>query len=311
MKNKGFTLIELLAVITILSVILILIIPSVSKVILTSKDTVYEAQVNEILSSAYDWSLKNPSYLPNINEEYYITLALLKQEGLISSDIKDPKTKELFPDNLVVRIKNIGKSSSKDKYSKKSGDYLYTVLIDELSDPNYNSNNIKITLDSLTPNSEGNYVLNVNVNDSLFDIENIKYTVYKNSSIDNDLTSKVIKNIMHENVLVSSIDKTKAGIYYVNYTVIDSNGYATLVTLSIIITDDVAPEINLPTENKISVNIEEFDLKEGVSCIDNSGICEIKVENIEEVETGKYVVTYTAQDPSGNLSTKKRTITKE
>ena len=59
MKNKGFTLIELLAVIIILSILIILVYPSVTNVMTKSKETIYQKQINTILNAAYDYTLQN------------------------------------------------------------------------------------------------------------------------------------------------------------------------------------------------------------------------------------------------------------
>ena len=49
-----------------------------------------------------------------------------------------------------------------------------------------------------------------------------------------------------------------------------------------------------------------------VTCSDNSGYCDIEFSGeIDFGVIGKYIITYTAKDPSGNTTTKKRVITIE
>jgi len=62
MNKKGFTLVELLAVIIILAAILVIILPSVSRTLKKSKNTIYDIQINDILKSTYDYSLKKVKF---------------------------------------------------------------------------------------------------------------------------------------------------------------------------------------------------------------------------------------------------------
>ena len=138
MKNGGFTLIELLGVIIILSIIAALVFPAVSSILNEANNTVYQTQLNNILSSAYDFSLKNISDLPSKNENLYVTLGQLKSEGLIDPNITDPNTNIKFPNNLVIRIKKVDSNYNYDKTnSKLVGDYLYTALFDNLESTDF------------------------------------------------------------------------------------------------------------------------------------------------------------------------------
>lgn len=308
MKNKGFTLIELLAVIILLVIIFMIIVPNVTKIINNSEDTIYQNQINTILNAAYDLSLKNTKYLPDKNNKSFITLGELKSKGLINSDIKDPTTKEVFSDDLVVSIVNVGNNyKSKSKYSKSSGNYLYTLEIELMNSPDYKSKRPTIELVGLVKNSEGNYVTNIDINETYDDVS------YKAMSSDGkDLTSNVIINITKEDKFLEKIDTSKVGIYHINYTVIDYNGYSRTITRSIIVSDNTPPTIIIPEETKISKNVTSFDLMKDVSCEDNSGDC--KITSTGEINlgvSGKYVIEYTVQDSSGNTVTKKRIITIE
>lgn len=305
MKESGFTLVELLGVIVILSLILMLVFPTVNNILSQSKDTVYQKQINSILSAAYDFSLKNIKYLPEYNQKSYVTLGELKYEGMIDVDIKNPDTNEKFKDNLVISIYNVGASyKNSDSSAKLEGDYLYTLEFDKLNDLSLLP---KITLDGLTRNSDGNYILTLDLNE---DFVNINYTA---SSIDGiDLTGKVKKYITLDDSTVDNIDTSKPNIYKINYTVIDDNGYASTSILSVIISDTIAPTIILPENSTINKDITDFDLMEGVICEDNSNYCDITTSGkIDYGVIGKYIITYKAKDPSGNTSTKKRVITIE
>lgn len=305
MKEKGFTLVELLGVIVILSLVLMLVFPTVNNILSQSKDTIYQKQINSILSAAYDFSLKNIKYLPEYNQKSYVTLGELKYEGMIDVDIKNPYTDEKFKDNLVISIHNVGASyKNSDSSAKLEGDYLYTLEFDKLKDLSLLP---KITLEGLTQNSDGNYILTLDLNEEFTDIN-----CTASSIEDIDLTDKVKKYITLEDSTVDSIDTSKPNIYKINYTVIDDNGYANTTILSIIIADTIAPTITLPENSTINKNVTAFDLMDGVSCEDNSNYCDISTSGkIDYGVIGKYIITYTAKDPSGNTTTKKRVITIE
>lgn len=305
MKENGFTLVELLGVIVILALIMLLVFPTVNNILSQSKDTVYQKQINRILSSAYDFSLKNIKYLPEYNQKSYVTLGELKYEGMIDVDIKNPDTNEKFKDNLVISIHNVG---SNYKYSnsnaKLEGDYLYTLEFDKLNDLSLLP---KITLDGLTQNSDGNYILVLDLNETFVDIN---YTATSTDGI--NLTDRVKKYITLNDSAIDNIDTSKSNIYKINYTVVDDNGYANTSILNIIIADTIAPTIILPENNIINKDVTNFDLMNGVSCEDNSNYCDITTSGeIDYGVIGKYIITYTAKDPSGNTTTKKRVITIE
>ena len=301
--KKGFTLVELLGVIVILAIIALLTFPAIEKVIKKSSDTVYDAQINTILTAAYDFSLKNISFLPNNNEIKYITLGELKLDGLVDFDIKDPRTKEKFPDNLVISIRNVGNSyKNNSDLSRKTGNYLYTI---ELSNLDNKSLEPIINLTGLTKNSNGDYILIKSLNESLSDIS---YTAQSISGV--NLTDKVRYYIESNDSVVDSINTSNPGIYKIHYFVIDDNWYAKTLILNVIISDTTPPTITIPSNNTINKNISNFNLMEGVECSDNSGFCDVTYSGeINFGVVGKYIIEYTAKDPSGNTGTSKRVIT--
>ena len=304
MKNKGFTLVELLGVVVILVVIFLLVFPSVNKILFTSKETVYQTQINKILNAAYDFSLKNTNYLPSRGNKSYITLGELKTEGLIDFNIENPQTKKNFEDNLVISIHNVGANYKYSNLkSKLEGDYLYTIEEEK------NNNNLlpTILLEGLEPNSNGEYKIDLELND-----EYNEYNVVATSSNGMDLTDKVVKYILKNNEVEEEIDTTKIGIYKIIYTVVDNNGYSKTLVLNIIIKDTTLPEILNLENTTIGKDIKSFDLLEGIVCQDNSGHCDITTSGIIKFGVAdKYIIEYIAKDPSGNTFTKERVITVE
>ena len=113
-------------------------------------------------------------------------------------------------------------------------------------------------------------------------------------------------------LLNHSVNTSVSSIYKINYFVIDNEGNANTTVLNVIVEDITQPSINLPSNNKISTSTMNVNLLEGVSCTDNSGFCDITYTgSITYGVAGKYVIEYTAQDPSGNTTISRRVITVE
>lgn len=303
MNKKGFTLIELLGVIIILGIIIAIAFPSVSNILNKGENVVNDIQINRILDAAYDFTLKNTDFLPEKDEIKYITLNQLKKENLVDSDIKD-SNKKMFSDDLLISIKNKISQSKKDKHYKYNGDYLYTIELEFMNSSEYIDNKPIISFIGFetTP-----IVIDLNIGDDYIPLE------YSAESINGiDLTDRVVENIIYNSKNRKKIDTKTAGIYYINYSVIDDNGYASLATVNVIVSDNEKPTIFIPSDETISKSKTSYDFLEGVRCEDNSGACEIKINgSINFGVSGKYIIEYIASDPSGNTAIKKRTITVE
>ena len=104
MNRKAFTLIELLAVITILSLVALVTSISVANMVKESKDELSDAQMKSIKAAAESWGADNISDLPTGNDCSYLTLNDLKDEGLLDSNITDPKNKSIISNDLKIKI---------------------------------------------------------------------------------------------------------------------------------------------------------------------------------------------------------------
>lgn len=302
MNKKAFTLIELLGVITILAILFLVITPTVSNIISNSKEKALDRNVNTILTGAKDWVTENSKYLPNKGNKINITLSQLKQLGYVDTNIKNPKSGKLFSNNMIITIENTGDSipNSDEKYTKYSGDYKFSLQIQDLdNNSEYDENNPIISL-------KGDIVYFLELNSEYIDPG---YTAY--TKLGNNITSNVSTVIRKGEDTVLSIDNTKLGVYYIDYTVNDSE-YSTTVTRTIIVTDTTPPKILFSDSfnNTYTPQTSSIDLKEGVSCSDNSGKCSITTSgSITLGVTGKYVIKYISSDDSGNTSTVKKVIT--
>ena len=117
-NNKGFTLIEILAVVIILSILIALIVPAVSKYIRNGKIKYYKSLEDEIVVIARDYYTSNKSELPRgqlnsagvpmyINQ---VSLSTLTEKGYITNEIVDA---DKNPCSGYVRVENKGNKEYK------------------------------------------------------------------------------------------------------------------------------------------------------------------------------------------------------
>lgn len=307
--KKGFTVVELLGVIVILSILLVITFTSVSLIIKDSKNSLYEAQLNSILDGAYDWSLKHTYILPqNKGDKEYISLLQLQQNGYVDEFI-NPKTKEKYPIDLIISIEYTGGNYRYNSiFSKLNGNYLYTILSSDNARTNNGVIKPTITFDdtNITENDDGTY-------STTFEL-GYPYTYYTpkamiGSKIINNISSVVLDNKYEKNGREVVEDTTKKAIYYKYFIATDENGNSNYTLLKIIIDDTEAPTLVIPENDEISIDATNYNLREDVSCTDNSTKCNISVEGKIVFGTpGPYIITYKAKDPSGNTSSATRTI---
>lgn len=299
MNKKGFTLVEILAVISIIGVLLLIIIPGVNKAIKKGENVVYDVQLNNILNATYDYTLKKLSFLPSEDEIKYITLNELKYNGLINEEIKDTKTGKEFNNDLVISVRKKYSNYKKDKNYVKKGDYIYKIEKEtELE---------KKPIFTFDGYEDVPTLINVNIGDEYQELEYSAQT-YSGKKI----TEKVVKNIIYNSSTVDKINTMKAGIYYIDYCVVDDQGYSNCAKVSVVVTDSIPPSLEVGENVTISTTVETYNLMNGVKCSDNSGKCDIEIDgDIKYGVAGKYIVEYKATDPSGNTYTKERVITIE
>ena len=152
MKKRGFTLVELIAVIGILGIISLIVIPVVSNTIRKSRTDLYDVQINNISDAAKLWASDNMALLPTENDDFFvISLGELKNNGLIESDFKNPKTKEEFNDDktcVVISKNDLGFDYNVSFDEECDVKKTYIVNLDKGGSTNNPTSSIVVTKDS-------------------------------------------------------------------------------------------------------------------------------------------------------------------
>ncbi len=104
MKNKGFTLTEILAVIVIISLLMLLVTPTIINKLNTNKDKTEETQNKLLFEATSEYTGANKDKYPTVNNSTYcISINTLIENGFLNENIKDVTTKEEFKQEVVIQ----------------------------------------------------------------------------------------------------------------------------------------------------------------------------------------------------------------
>ena len=208
--KKGFTLIELLGVITILALIALIALPAIEKTIQDGKEDLYNIQIKMIEAALKDYRVDNLLMMPKNNgDTLTLTLSQLKAEGKIDKDITNPKTDELFYDDMLLYIKKVGNN--------------FEYIIDEDSGTNRNVFN---NPDAPTISLKGNI---------------IEYLTEGVPYIDQGVEAKTADDVIITGVSTEisgsdlTINPLTNGEYIIKYSVTDNDLTATVIRTVIVI----------------------------------------------------------------------------
>lgn len=103
--KKGFTLIELLAVIVILATVALIVFPNINAVILSSKQTLHDNQIEDIHKASEKWATDHIDLLDETHVNIiYVSLDAIKGTGYLEKEeIVDPLTKENMKGCLQIK----------------------------------------------------------------------------------------------------------------------------------------------------------------------------------------------------------------
>lgn len=282
---KGFTLVEVLGVIIVIGILALITYPIINNTIKENKESLYNTQLEKIKDAALGWSYTNVNMLP-IDEGGTITITLLelKKAGLVELDIRNPKTGELLPNDMIITI------------TYKNNNYEINVDGESGSDitNDFNENAPILVLN-------GNYIEYVEINDAYQDKGALAYDKNGNS---------VLVDVIYQlnGKEVGSIDTSQFNTYTAIYSA-TSNGYTSKIARTIVIRDTTPPNLIVPTKTELTaVQLETFDLLEGVTVSDNSlENINIETRGFDRLPTDK-IVEYKACDSNNNCTTKRRII---
>lgn len=165
MNKKGFTLIELLAVLVIIGLVGLITVTSITSLLKNYKNNIYDKQIDNIEEAARIWGADNLLVLPNdssstnicnyaeienCDKDYRkltITLAMLQQNGYISKDLKNPKTKERF-ENVTIDIERNGNNLKYTVNVSEEEDTRYKEIILNGADPILSSDMVPVIIEN-------------------------------------------------------------------------------------------------------------------------------------------------------------------
>lgn len=287
MKKKGFTLIELMGVIIILGVIILIATPAIRKLTSNSKEELYNIQISNIKDGLKNWAVDNSRILPqDEGDNITITLGQLKTGGYVDIELKNPKTNKCFGNDMTLEIK---------RYQKN---YIYTVNENTGTETDicddYNKPYLVLNGDAITY---------LELNDIYFD-EGVTVKDAMGNIINADVTTTITGS-------GTTVDTSVLGNKYIITYSASINGEVISINRNVIVKDNTAPIILVPGDVAFDDLTKSFDVMDGVSATDNSGeAITVKAKsNITFGIIGKYKITYTATDSSGNTSTIVRIVT--
>lgn len=304
MKKRGFTLIEVLVTLVILSIIALLVTPSIINVINNYRLQAYNEQKALILEHANDWSAANISSIStNEGAITYVNLSSLIDGGYIEGDqITNPLDGSAMNGCIVITY-SAGKYTT--DYSDLSCDdlkssYLPTFNVVGIDDP-------------------VNLIDTVEVNDT-YNLSNISVTAVAHDNTTLTVTGPVI---FSNDVEVNSISTATVGATYnIVYTAYDEKlDLTNTATIHLSVVDTEGPSINIDnfpgdfiydryvTDSSFTLPIPTItDNSCGVDGNDTSvndcvhTLVYTKTGSFNYNIIGTYPITYTATDSSGNVS---------
>lgn len=121
-NNKGLTLIELLAVFVVLTIVALIVVPTIFKQVKEYREQMFEDQVAIMIDAARSWANDHIEDLPTVvDESIGVPIQHLQNNGYLDADFKSVKTKAPFPSGDYIQIRCITATST-------NYDYAYTYV---------------------------------------------------------------------------------------------------------------------------------------------------------------------------------------
>lgn len=305
MKNKkGFTLIELTITIAIIGILLMVIVPAISRYIIKGRDNYNNSVKESIVQIAKDYYSNNSSELPKgqanenggINYFSKLTLATLKSDNYVSENVVDAKKNTC--DNSFVIVENV------------NGKYDYHACM-ICGGTNYSNDDavcdINIDLNGSAPSCE---ILYNNSTEEIWANKEISLTI--NGKADSGIAFFKIDNNVYEPSEITNSSGEK--LYQTTYNVKETKNILVQVANKTGQLSNCSTTVNIDKDKPTCTIIKENITTEKVTLKVNgtdqtSSIKNITIEgNILEgnslysvTKNGNYVATVT--DLAGNSNT--------
>lgn len=246
----------------------------------------YQSQLNVIIDATEQW-LDDHHSIVGDETNMTISLYLLKQDGYIENDFKNPNTRMRFSNDLMISI------------VMKKDQYQISVLDDvEASHGSYDDVDVAAPRILL----RGDSVLYTEINKEFDDPGVIAY------NSENGNVYGIETSVTKEDIPLRGVDITQLNTYDVQYTAEYAKIYSS-IHRTVIVRDTKAPKIEAPKLIITLDQVDGLDLMTGVTVTDNSNEeIDVEFEGSVSKEIGKYLIVYKAVDSSGNEATKKRVV---
>lgn len=291
MNKKGFTLVEVMAVVILLGVLGLIIVPIVTNVIKDNKENLYQTQLKAIAEKAEDWAYENLDMLPiEEGEEVVLTILELKKAGNLPLDLRNPKTGDLFPNDMQIVI----------RYTQ--GQYDFEVKEDT-------GTSVDTSVHKYSP-----VML---LRGSVLEYLEMGSTYQEKGVVAKDHEGNLITNVsvqyLDNGVEIAKLSSNAFKTYTVTYTAkntVDGKEYTSHVVRTVIVRDTTSPDLTIPGNTTITLSeAASFNLLTGVSYQDNSGETLTVETSGFDSSVGQKRVSYKVCDSSNNCTIKNRLIT--
>lgn len=286
-NHKAFTLVEILAAIVVISILSLVVIPSISKYMKAGKDDYNDKLENQFLISGKNYFIDHGSKIPRyVNGTSFVTLGELESLNLISGDFYDSNGEKCDLNMSYVKVKKTDKNK-----------YVYTPCLkcgDSFSDKD-ECNIDLINNSSYTCKVQLSSDFNKWYNTS--NLSDVKATVYvhKNNTLVNNLDFSYYLGIDNKKVSLTSdhsfflkdVDWHNLQNGKVKFEV-DGETKDIPCYVDVIQVDEIAPTCKLPSYNS------------DVVCTDDESGCD---NSSTKCDNNPYQKKCTVFDKVGNSST--------
>ncbi len=260
-KKKGFTIVELIAVIGILALIAGIFAVNMVRTLNKNRDTEESNVITRIKSAADSYVSMNPEKLEDLHIGFNfvdIPIEVLRNAGLLSEDLKDPKTGEIIPDDDIVRVE-----LNKDKEDS----IKITYPVDKDAEENIES--WILIAKNITIKSEANSNWCAENQYKDLELKNNKGDTYTESFTDKP-----------ELKAVCNVDPSKAGEYTITYTFKDmATGRIKTVERKVTVLSS--------TRDVVSFDVVIIgNIKNGTEILQNSDLNEVTFQITEKYRDG-------------------------